>query len=81
MFWVYSIESQQNFPCYDRKSKQGRGLNSSKFQQDDQRFCGVCYFMNNYGENTVKHTSEMKLYMILPTLEKFSCWNQTIIIM
>ncbi len=31
--------------------------------------------MGNLGANTIKHVSEMELYIILSTLEKFECWK------
>ncbi len=35
----------------------------------------------NLGVNMIKHLSEMELYNILLTLEKFECWNWTVLIM
>ncbi len=35
----------------------------------------IDHFMGNLGTNTIKHVSEMELYIILSTLEKFECWN------
>ncbi len=31
----------------------------------------------NLRANTIEHVSEMELYTILSTLEKFQCWNQS----
>ncbi len=38
------------------------------------------HFTGNLGTNTIKHVSEMELYIILSTLEKFECWNRTVLI-
>ncbi len=35
-----------------------------------QKFCTA-----NLGANTIEHVSEMELYIILSTLEKFELWN------
>ncbi len=32
------------------------------------------------GANIIKHASEMGLHIILATLEKFECWNQTLLV-
>ncbi len=32
---------------------------------------------SNFGANRIKHVSEMELYTILSTLDKFECWNLT----
>ncbi len=32
------------------------------------------------GTNTIEHVSQMELYIILSTLEKFENWNQTVLI-
>ncbi len=37
--------------------------------------------MARLGANMIKHTYEMELYIILATLEKFECWNWTLLIM
>ncbi len=36
--------------------------------------------MGNLGANTIEHVSEIELYNILSTLEKFERWNQTVLI-
>ncbi len=35
------------------------------------------HFMVNLGTNVIEHVSEMELYNISSTLEKFECWNQS----
>ncbi len=37
-------------------------------------------FTGNMSTNTIEHVSEMELYIILSTLEKFENWNQTVLI-
>ncbi len=39
------------------------------------------HFTSNLGPNTIEHVSEMELYIFLSTLEKFECWNRTVLIM
>ncbi len=34
-------------------------------------------FMGNLSANTIKHVSKMELHIILSTLEKFECWDQS----
>ncbi len=34
--------------------------------------------MANLGANKIEHASEMELYNILPTLEQFLRWNQSV---
>ncbi len=36
--------------------------------------------MANSGANTIKHVSEMEMYIILSTLEKLEHWNLTVLI-
>ncbi len=38
------------------------------------------HFTGNLGANMMEHVSEMELYNILSTLEKFECWNLTVLI-
>ncbi len=47
------------------------------------KFCSTTdHFMGNLGTNTIEHVSEMELYnIILSTLEKFECFNRTVLIM
>ncbi len=33
------------------------------------------HFMAHLGENSIEYVSEMEMYIILSTLEKFECWN------
>ncbi len=39
------------------------------------------HFIVNLSTNTIEHVSEMGLYIILSTLDKFERWNQTLLIM
>ncbi len=59
------------------------------FLYDDGTFCQVCtilfckttdHFTANLGANMIGHVSEMGLYIIWTTLEKFESWNQTLLI-
>ncbi len=46
-----------------------------------QCFCSKTgHFMANLGANMVKHVSEIGLYIILSTLERFEHWNRTVLI-
>ncbi len=38
------------------------------------------HFTGNLGANMIGHVSEMELYVILSTLEKFELWNRTVLI-
>ncbi len=38
------------------------------------------HFTGNLGASIIEHVSEMELYKILSTLEKFECWNGTVLI-
>ncbi len=40
-------------------------------------FCSKSdHFTGNLSTNTIKHVSDIELYITLSTLEKFECWNQ-----
>ncbi len=56
-------------------------LFTGHFVEFEQCFCPKTdYFTGNLGANTIKHVSEMELYIILSTLEKFERWNRTVLI-
>ncbi len=56
-------------------------LFTGHFVEFEQCFCSKTdYFTGNLGANTIKHVSEMELYIILSTLDKFECWNRTVLI-
>ncbi len=38
-------------------------------------------FWPRLGANTIKHISELELYIFSTTLENYECWNQTLLIM
>ncbi len=38
------------------------------------------HFKDNLDTNTIDHISELELYIILSTLEKFKSWNWTVLI-
>ncbi len=47
----------------------------------EQCFCSKTdYFTVNLGTNMIEHVSEIELYNILSTLEKFESWNKTVLI-
>ncbi len=53
-------------------------LFSGHFVEFEQCFCSKTdHFTGNLGANTIEQVSEMELYIILSTLEKFECWNQS----
>ncbi len=57
-------------------------LFNGHFVKFEQCFCSKTYhFMGNLGANTIEHVSEMELSFIFSTLEKFECWNLTVLIM
>ncbi len=56
-------------------------LFSEYYVKFKQCFCSKTdHFMGNLGANTIKHVSDMELYIILSTLEKFKHWNRTFLI-
>ncbi len=51
-------------------------LFTGHFVELGQCFCSKTYhFMDNLAANTIEHISEIELYIILSTLEKFERWN------
>ncbi len=54
--------------------------------EDVRSCCHVCMelwansidSMVRLGANTTEHGSQMELYIILATLDKFECWNRTL---
>ncbi len=61
---------------YDLGLKCGRVLGTAV-----SCFCSKAgYFTGNLGTNMIEHVSEMELYIILSTLERFEHWNRTVLI-
>ncbi len=51
------------------------------FVEFEQYFCSKTYhFTCNLGANMTTHVSEVELYIILSTLEKFKRWNLSVLI-
>ncbi len=56
-------------------------LFTEHFVKFDKCFCSKTdHCMGHLCTNTIVHVSEMELYIILSTLEKFERWNQRVLI-
>ncbi len=85
---LLSIASRISTQLSMTSSSDNEALNAATFNiftrhfvEFERCFCSKTdHFTGNLGANMIKHVSQMELYNILSTLEKFEHWNETVLI-